>query len=58
MHDAEGEQSLLNSGISRRAALRLMAYGGSMAILAACGGSTTAPPSTAPPTTSIQRFGD
>src|SRR5262252_1304317 len=47
MQHTERDQSLVNSGISRRSALRLIVSGGSMAILSACGAPTTAP---APPT--------
>ncbi len=43
MQDTHAEQSLLNLGMSRRTALRLLVSGGSMAILAACSASTTAP---------------
>lgn len=50
MHDTEREHPPLNGGISRRTALRLMAFGGSVAILAACGPSSApvAPPTSAP----------
>src|SRR5579864_3943443 len=48
----EREHYLLNPGLSRRAALRLLAYGGATALLAACGSTAqpVAPPTSAPPT--------
>jgi peptide/nickel transport system substrate-binding protein len=50
MQDTDREQSLLNPGISRRTALRLIVSGGSMAVLAACAQATPAPTTSAPPT--------
>jgi peptide/nickel transport system substrate-binding protein len=50
MQATKREQSLLNRGISRRTAMRLIVSGGSMAILAACSGSTPPPSTSAPPT--------
>ncbi|MBV9894913.1 MAG: ABC transporter substrate-binding protein [Chloroflexi bacterium] len=54
MSNMDRAHSLLNAGISRRTALRLMASGGSMAILAACSAPAPAPapPPTAPAATS------
>src|SRR5690349_21666040 len=50
MPDVERERSVLNSGINRRSALRLIVSGGTLAVLAACSGSPSAPPTSAPAT--------
>jgi peptide/nickel transport system substrate-binding protein len=48
MQETQPENTRLSEGLSRRTALRLIVSGGSMAILAACGGGAPAAPTSAP----------